>query len=127
MTEVVLALICRDGRYFLQRRDGSNPVMPGLWEFPGGKVEPPETPVDGLRRELQEEVGMTFGAFQTLPTLDGSVRLHPFLVDGLGRPRTELAWGWFTPPEMLRLPIPPANATLIRRLMEPPIGPHHPI
>jgi len=127
MTEVALALIFRNGRYFLQRRDGSNPVMPGLWEFPGGKVEPPETPVEGLRRELQEEVGMVFDAFQALPILEAGVRLHPFLVDGPERPRTELAWGWFTPAEMLRLPIPPANAALIHRLVEPLIGPHHPI
>ena len=43
MTEAVLALIGHGGRWFLQRRDPGNPVLPGLWEFPGGKVEEGET------------------------------------------------------------------------------------
>jgi 8-oxo-dGTP diphosphatase len=120
MTEVALALIRREGRYFLQRRAGANPVMPGLWEFPGGKLEPPETPLTALRRELLEEVGMELAAATALPVLEGTVRLHLFQVEGTGRPRTELAWGWFTPEEMVRLPIPPANAELIRRLNEFP-------
>jgi len=120
MTEVALALIRRDGRCFLQRRAGSNPVLPDLWEFPGGKVEPPETPLEALRRELLEEVGMDLGMATPLPALDGPVRLHPFLVEAPGQPRTDLAWGWFTREEMARLPIPPANAELIRRLAWPP-------
>ncbi|WP_243300667.1 NUDIX domain-containing protein [Geothrix oryzisoli] len=116
MTEVALALICRDGRCFLQRRAASNPVMPGLWEFPGGKVEALETPLDALRRELREEVGVVFEAATELPVIEGPVRLHPFLVEGPDRPRTDLAWGWFTPGEMAHLPIPPANGELIRWL-----------
>lgn len=120
MTEVVLALILRDGRYFLQRRDSANPVLPGLWEFPGGKVEPSETPLEALRRELQEEVGLVLDAHQALPVLEGRLRLHPFLIECRGNPHTALAWGWFTPEEMLRLPIPPANAPLVHSLMEAP-------
>lgn len=116
MTEVALAVLRRDGRYFLQRRAGSNPVIPGLWEFPGGKVEPPETPLEALRRELLEEVGMELGLAIPLPALEGPVRLHPFLVEAPGQPHTDLAWGWFTREEMVRLSIPPANAELIRRL-----------
>lgn len=116
MTDVALALIQSRGRWFLQRRAPSNPVMPGLWEFPGGKVEAPETPLDALRRELLEEVGMKPEATTALPTVEGPVRLHPFVVHGAGAPRTELAWGWFTLEEMARLPIPPANGELIGRL-----------
>lgn len=116
MTEVALAVIQSDGRWFLQRRALSNPAMPGLWEFPGGKVEASETPFDALRRELMEEVGMKLDTAIALPTLEGPVRLHPFVIHGVGTPRTELAWGWFTLEEMARLPIPPANGELIRRL-----------
>ncbi|WP_243287865.1 NUDIX domain-containing protein [Geothrix terrae] len=116
MTEVALAAIQSGGRWFLQRRGLSNPVMPGLWEFPGGKVEASESPLDALRRELMEEVGMKLDAATALPTLEGPVRLHPFVIHGVGAPRTELAWGWFTLEEMARLPIPPANGELIRRL-----------
>jgi 8-oxo-dGTP diphosphatase len=58
---VVAAVIERDGKYLItQRRD--NAVLPGLWEFPGGKVEPGETIEQALRRELLEEIGVTIGA-----------------------------------------------------------------
>jgi len=52
-----VALIDRDGRVLLaQRPEGK--AMAGLWEFPGGKVEPDETPEAALIRELHEELGI---------------------------------------------------------------------
>jgi 8-oxo-dGTP pyrophosphatase MutT (NUDIX family) len=116
MTEVVLAVVVRAGRFLLQRRAASNPVLPGLWEFPGGKVEPGESHLGALARELREEVGMELRAARPLPPLEGPVRLHPFRVEAAGDPRTPLAWGWFTLAEAWRLPIPPANAALLRLL-----------
>ena len=77
MTEVALALIRREGRYFLQRRAAANPVMPGPLGIPGGKVEPPETPIEALRRELLEEVGMELGAATVLPVVEGPVQSPP--------------------------------------------------
>jgi mutator protein MutT len=118
MTEVALALIQRDRRWFLQRRAQDNPVLPGLWEFPGGKVEAGESVLECLRRELREEVGLVAGEVLPLSRLKGLVRLHPFLVQAVGQPRTELAWGWFKVEELGRLPIPPMNQALIARLRE---------
>ena len=59
MTTVVAAVIERpDGRILIcQRRAGMQ--HPLKWEFPGGKVEPGETPVEALRRELSEELDMS--------------------------------------------------------------------
>ena len=52
-----VALIDRDGRVLLAQRPAGK-SMAGLWEFPGGKVEPGETPEVALVRELQEELGI---------------------------------------------------------------------
>lgn len=52
-----VALVDPDGRVLLaQRPEGKS--MAGLWEFPGGKVEPGESPEDALIRELHEELGI---------------------------------------------------------------------
>lgn len=52
-----VALIDADGRVLLAQRPAGK-AMAGLWEFPGGKVEPGETPEAALIRELQEELGI---------------------------------------------------------------------
>ncbi len=51
------ALIDADGRVLLAKRPAGRPLA-GLWEFPGGKVEPGETPEADLVRELDEELGI---------------------------------------------------------------------
>ena len=117
MTDVVLALILRGDRWFLQRRDPAKPVLPGLWEFPGGKVEHGETLAAALERELREETGLRLQAAWPCAVLDGTTRLHVFLVEAEGDPCTELAWGWFTVEEMRRLSVPPRNRALIDKLL----------
>ena len=57
MLQVVAAILERDGRILIGRRKPgqSHPLQ---WEFPGGKVEPGETPEQALTRELEEELGI---------------------------------------------------------------------
>ncbi len=57
----VVAAVIRNslGQVLLARRPTSHPIAGGLWEFPGGKVEPGEKPEDALIREIQEELGVT--------------------------------------------------------------------
>ena len=51
---VVAGALCKEGKVLIQRRPEGMPGG-GLWEFPGGSIEPGETPEEALRRELEEE------------------------------------------------------------------------
>jgi 8-oxo-dGTP diphosphatase len=57
MTQVVAAILERDGRMLICRRRADQP-HPLKWEFPGGKIERDETPEGALIRELREELGI---------------------------------------------------------------------
>lgn len=52
--EVVAAIVRRQGRYLATQRGYGE--FEGLWEFPGGKIEPGEEPREALRREMREEM-----------------------------------------------------------------------
>ena len=54
---VVAAVIERDGTYLITQRR-STAVLSGMWEFPGGKVEPGESDADALKREVRERLGV---------------------------------------------------------------------
>ncbi len=119
--EAALGLVQRDDGWFLQRRALDASILPGRWEFPGGKVEPGENPEAALLRELAEEVRWRPEIWRALPVLEaGGIRLHPFLCRGSGVPSTALAWGWFTLEEAARLPLPAPNHGLLARLAEGP-------
>lgn len=126
MIEVALGLIEQEGRWFLQRRDPAAEVLPGRWEFPGGKVEPGERPAEACIRELAEELGLRGMELIPLDPITHDygnriVTLHPFRVSTRQKPWTRLAWGWFSPREIRRLPIPDANGPLVARLAVRPV------
>ena len=121
----VAAALIRDdeGRYLItQRRRGSH--LAGLWEFPGGKVERHESPREGLRRELAEELSATFTVGGLVETVlweypDRTVVLHFFacrLESGTIEPRESQAMAWVAPGELDRYEFPPADRALIERL-----------
>lgn len=117
---VAVGLIWCQGRCFLQRRDKGSSHFPGFWELPGGKVEVGETPEVALKRELWEELRWVPSAVSVMPLLahayeDFSISLHPHLCMGEQKPCTKLAWGWFRPEEILRLPLLEATRILMVR------------
>lgn len=66
--EVVAAIIHRDGAYFATQRGYGE--FEGMWEFPGGKIEPGESREDALKREIQEELGVDITIGELLCTTE---------------------------------------------------------
>lgn len=127
VVEVAVAVMLRaDGAFLLARRPAGK-VYAGYWEFPGGKVEPGETPAEALTRELREELGIE--ALRSYPWITrgyeyshATVRLNFFRVlhwRGVPQPREaqELAWQRFDARRVE--PMLPANAPVLAALALP--------
>ena len=69
----VVAAVIRDGDHVLACRRAPHKASAGLWEFPGGKVEPDESPADALRREIHEELGVDIAVLDELTIDDTAV------------------------------------------------------
>lgn len=70
LLHVAVGLIQDDsGRYFLQQRQAGKP-REGQWEYPGGKIEAGETPVEALIRELHEELGIVVSHAEEFMQMD---------------------------------------------------------
>lgn len=119
---VAVALIDPDGRVLLQQRPPGK-SMAGLWEFPGGKVEPGETPEAALVRELEEELGIAThesclapATFASEPLGDRHLLMLLYVCRkwrGVAEARHATALTWVRPAQMYSLPMPPADLPLI--------------
>jgi 8-oxo-dGTP diphosphatase len=121
------ALVDADGRVLLAQRPPGKQLA-GLWEFPGGKVEPGETPEQCIIRELHEEIGieteipclapLTFASH----SYDDFHLLMPLFVcrrfRGIAQPREGQVLKWVRPQQMRDYPMPPADAPLIPFLID---------
>ena len=128
---VAVALIASDGRILMQQRRADR-AFGGLWEFPGGKVEPGESPESALIREIEEELGLVLApetlvplSFASDPALPPTPRQpHVILLytcrEWHGEPRCldgdDIAW--VACDELLTLPMPPLDVPLAKALLK---------
>lgn len=118
---VACVLLDMDGRILITRRPPGRPLA-GLWEFPGGKIEPNEVPEHALARELAEELGIEI-AISNLEALTFASHAYPEFhllmpVFLCRRWRGELSaqegqeLAWVLPGELSEFPMPPADEPL---------------
>lgn len=123
LIEVVAAILWMDGRFLaVERPEGK--AMAGLWEFPGGKIEPGETAEAALVRELLEELGVKARKFafwkektHAYPAL--RVRLlffHIHEFSGTPSPLEGQRMSWLSPGEAHVLPFLEADQDIVRAL-----------
>jgi 8-oxo-dGTP diphosphatase len=123
----VVAAVIRDaeGRVLLTRRpEGRH--MGGLWEFPGGKIDGGETPSDALVRELGEELGIEIAVEQPLTFAvheEPGLRIlllfyRARIVSGGPHGHEGQAVEWVPVAELPSYPTPPADAELVRQLVD---------
>ena len=121
---VVAGLVIGEGDRVLITQRRADQALPLQWEFPGGKVEPGEAPVDALVRELREELGVTVAVgriwdvlFHAYPAFDLVMLVYVCrIVDGSPRAVEVADLAWVPPRDLARWDIPPADRPLVERL-----------
>lgn len=120
---VAAAVIVREGRVLLTRRtDGQH--LAGMWEFPGGKLEPGESPEETLVRECREECGIEIEVGEIL---DVTHHRYPekevlllfyrcVLLEGEVQNLQVADHAWVAPPDLDRYELPPADHRVVARL-----------
>ena len=130
---IAVAIIWRDGHLFIQRRPDEG-LLGGLWEFPGGKVEPGESPQQAAVREVAEETGLRIRLLESAGTVNHAyshfrITLHAFHAEIEGSnaaPRasdtdTQLDGSgrrWVLPEELDNYAFPTANRKLLAAMGE---------
>ena len=124
---VACSLIDIDGRILLAKRP-DNAQMGGLWEFPGGKIEPDETPETALVRELNEELGIDTHESCLAPLSFSSHQYPEFQIllllyicrkwNGSSRALSASELKWVFPNDLRKYEMPEANIEFISHLQD---------
>jgi 8-oxo-dGTP diphosphatase len=124
---VAVALIDIDGRVLIAKRPEGK-TLAGLWEFPGGKVEPGERPEAALIRELSEELGIEVSESCLAPFVFASHAYDSFHLlmplylcrrwNGVVAAREHAALAWVRPNQLSDYPMPPADEPLVAWLRD---------
>ena len=116
---VAIGIVIREGHVLICRRL-PDADLPNLWELPGGKIEPGETPEAAAVREIAEETGLNVAAVGRLPAVTHAypharVTLNPVIckvTHGHPRPLACAECRWIQPVDFTRYEFPAANAFL---------------
>jgi len=127
IVEVAAAVLQREDGSFLLAQRPTDKIWAGYWEFPGGKIEPGETPHHALLRELHEELGIAVETAYPWVTRvfaypHASVRLNFFRVtawNGDMHPHEGQQFSWQHLPDITVSPVLPANDPILRSLSLP--------
>ncbi|MGP8290548.1 Nudix family hydrolase [Vreelandella zhanjiangensis] len=121
------AIVSADQKKVLIARRPSNVDQGGLWEFPGGKLAPYETGLEGLKRELHEELGVEIIRAQPLIRIHHEYpdkhilldvwQVHEFAGEPFGREGQAVRW--VPMEELVKYPFPAANLPILRAVMLP--------
>jgi 8-oxo-dGTP diphosphatase len=124
---VAAALIDADGRVLIAQRPPGKQLA-GLWEFPGGKVDPGERPEQSLIRELAEELGITVKEDCLAPLTFASHAYEDFHLlmplyvcrrwEGFVQSREGQALKWVRARDLRDYPMPPADEPLLPALVD---------
>lgn len=125
MTAVVVAAVIEDQDRFLVTRRQAGVHLAGMWEFPGGKIDPSETHAEALRREIREELDADVDVGElvlatTHAYIDQTVTLYFYRCSLIGEPRPMLGqeMRWVDRETLRTLGFPPADEELIRILTQ---------
>jgi A/G-specific adenine glycosylase len=121
-----VAVIWNEQKEILIDRRPQNGLLGGLWEFPGGKIEPGETIEECIKREIQEELGIEIEVGKHLITIDHTythfrVTLnvhHCHHLTGIPQPIESDEIRWVTLDEIDQFPFPKANVQIINALRQ---------
>ena len=126
VTVVAAAITAPDGRILMAQRV-AGATLAGLWEFPGGKIEPGESPEAALARELHEELAITVAPATLVPLGFASHGLADFQLllllfrcrewSGVAEGQQGQALRWEHPAALCTLAMPPADVPLVALLV----------
>jgi len=126
VVDVIVGIVPdRRGRVLIARRPAGK-HMAGAWEFPGGKLHPGEAPMAGLRRELEEEIGIVVESAEPLLEQrfsypDRTVRLDVWWVlsyRGRAEPREGQELNWVAADALAAVDLLPADAPIVAAVVE---------
>lgn len=119
--DVAIALIEKDGRYFIQKRPSTG-LLADLWEFPGGKIKKGESVKTALHREVKEELACEVESAKFVMNVvhfytEFKVNLHVFSATVKNDPPIDKTHKWVTRRHLTKYPMPSGSAKIVDKLL----------